>query len=519
MKQILIGNEARKKLMAGISAITNAVKVTIGPKGRNVIIDRGYEPIIANDAGTVAKEIILKDKTENMGAQIIKSVIQKTSEKVGGGRTASAILTHALIEEGLKQMDKGMNMNLIKKGMQNALKDITANLKKISRPCTTKKELNQVATISTESEELGEVIAEVVYKVGKDGIVTVEDSQSTGTTVKFTEGLEFDKGYISPYMVTNTERMEAELYDVAVLITDKKISSFKEILPPIEKLAKEGKRELVIICEDMEGEALGQAVVNKLKGNFNILAIKAPGFGDMKKYCLEDLCAITGAETQDFKIGSAKKIITTKDTTKIIDGGGDVKAHVKKLQAQKENTESKMFKEQLVERIAKLSNSVAIIKVGANSETELKYLKLKIEDGVNEAKRALEEGIVPGGDVSFVNVAKRLMPKFGTDEESIGYNIVLKAIESPLKQIVENANGESQVVLNAIKTSESQTIGYDVLKSVIINNMFEAGIVDAMKVSRTVLENAVSAASMFLSCEVAISEEPEDEKLSKRVEY
>src|SRR3990167_6297141 len=522
-KTILQGQEAREKLLKGITAVYDAVKITIGPKGKNVVIDRGYEPIVANDAGTIAKEIILKDKTENMGAQIIKSVIQKTSEKVGGGRTASAILTHALIEKGLKQMDKGMNMNLVKRGMQAALKDMTGKLKDISMPCTTQEELKQVATISTESEELGEVIAEVVHKVGKDGIVTVEDSQSTGTTVKFTEGLEFDKGYISPYMVTNPERMEAEINEVAILVTDKKISSFKEILPTIEKLAKEGKRELVIICEDMEGEALGQAVMNKLKGAFNILAIKAPGFGDMKKYCIEDLCAITGAELQDFKLGFAKKVITTKDTTKIIDGGGDVKAHVKKLQAQKENTESKMLKEQLSERTAKLSNSVAIIKVGANSETELKYLKLKIEDGVNESKRALEEGIVPGGDVAFINVAKTFTGENYCDkvtqEEHIGYHLVLEACEEPFRQIVINSNDSPDVIVSIVFNNQTSCIGYNANTNSIEEDMFKCGIIDALKVTRTVLENAVSAASMFLSIEGAISDEPEDEKLSKKIEY
>jgi len=514
-KQIVQGQEARKKLMAGLNAVVDAVKITIGPKGRNVIIDKGYEPLIANDAGSIAKEIILKDKIENMGAQVIKSVIQRTSEKVGGGRTASAILTQALVEEGMKMSDKGMNMTLIKKGMNLALKNILENLKTIARPCTTQKELKQVATISTESEELGEVISEVVYKIGKDGIVTVEESQSTGTTIKFTDGLEFDKGWISPWMITNPQKMESELIDVPVLITDKKISLFKDIFPVIDKIKAGGGHNLFIICEDMDGEALNQVIVNGLKGIFHTLVVKAPGFGDLKKYCIEDLCAITGAELQDSKLGSAKKVIATKDTCRIIEGGGQTQLQIATLKAQKEATESKMLKSQLEERIAKLSNSVAIIKVGASSESELKYLKLKIEDGVNEAKRALEEGIVPGGDVAFIHARGKNPTLKG--EELIGFNIVNKAIEAPLRQIVLNSNGSPDVIINDLKGKDTKS-GYNALTNEIVADMFKYGIIDAVKVTRTVLENAISSASMFLTAEVAIADV--DEPLPRQpIEY
>ena len=547
-KQILHGKEAREKLLKGLDTVCNAVKVTIGPKGRNWVLEGGYEPTVANDAGTIAKEIILKDKIENMGAQFAKGVIQKTSEKVGGGRTASAILLQSLVHEGIKQDDKGMNINLIKKGMQMACKDITENLKKIARPCETKEQLKQVATISTESDELGEVIAEVVHKVGKDGIVTVEEGQTNEITTKFTEGLEFDKGFISPYMITN-EKEEAVYEDVAVLVTDRKIGMFKELVPALEAVVKSGKKDLVIIAEDIEGNALQQCIINKInpQGGFGILAIKAPSFGENKKACLEDLAKLVGgtllteqnwAEAMEttktmrntpsgtqmldisiFKdgiLGKANKVISTKDTTKIIEGKGDIKAHIEKLKEKKDKTESKMEQSRLDERIAKLSNSVAIIKVGANSDKELKYLKLKIEDGVSESKRALEEGIVPGGDVVFIHGAT--LKKLDNDEQSIGYNIVLKAIEAPLRQIVINGNNSPDVIISKVQNN-THISGYNALTNEIVQDMFECGIIDAVKVSRTVLENAVSAASMFLTIEGTISEEDDKEPTRRPIEY
>lgn len=511
----------RNKLVAGLDKVADAVKITIGPKGKNVILDRGYEPLITNDGGTIAQDIQLKDKIENMGAQIIKGVIRKTSEKVGGGRTASAILTQSIVHEGLKHIENGINVNFLKIGMQDAVKDISDILKKNAKEITTKEEIKQIATISTESEELGTVISDVIDKVGKDAIVTVEESQTFGITSEVVDGLKFDKGFISPFMVTNPERMEADYKDVSVLVTDRKISIFSELLPIIKNLVEvQKKNSLVLICEDFDGDALNNSVIMKLKGQFNLLAIKAPGFMDKMDWledialsCNTKVASITTGVPLD-TMGKAKKVLATKDYT-IIEGTGDTKAKLEELKAQLENTESKYEKNTLEGRIARLSGSIAKIKVGAASETEKNYLKQKIEDGVNESKRALEEGIVIGGDCAFILALKNLKPKTGY-EEALGYNIILKAISAPLKQIVLNSNGEGEVITNILYHHKLNTAGYDANTNLVIDDMFKSGIIDALKVTRTVLENAVSGAGMFLSIAVSISDE-DDKK--QNIEY
>lgn len=503
----------RQKLKKGLDSVVDTVKLTIGAKGRNVAIEGSYEPLISNDGGTIAREIVLKDKVENMGAQIVRGVIRKTSEKVGGGRTASAILTQALVTEGLKQAEFGVNMQALKRGMGKAVEDITTNLKKNAQKVTTKGQLESVATISTENPELGKVIADVVWKTGKDSIVTVEESQGLEITTDIVDGIKFDKGWVSPYMVTAPERMEAVLKDVPVLVTDKKISQYKEIFPIIEKIGQGG--QLLVICEDFEGDALNNSVMMKLKGVFNLVAVKYPLIGkdewleDIAKSVGTEVVSNTGVTMDKVELGLAKKIIVGKEST-VIMGSTDIKGHLRNLKLLAENTDNLVEKDKLERRIAILSGGIAIIKVGASTEMEAKYLKQKIEDGVNEAKRALEEGIVAGGDVAYIHATKGLGIK-GVDEETIGYNLVLKAVEAPFKQILTNANAETEVILNEIKKSGNST-GYDVLTNKVVD-MLEVGIIDALKVVRTTLENALSGAIMFLSIEASISEETEKEKL------
>lgn len=503
------------KLRKGLNKVADAVKVTIGPRGKNVIIDQGLHPIIANDGGRIAKEIILKDPFENLGASVIKEVIQRTSEKVGGGRTASAILTQALVEEGSKLVEKGFNANLLKNGMNLAVKDICEELDKMARPVK-KGDIEKVATISTESEELGKVIAETMEKIGSEGIVTVEESQTFGITSHVEDGLKCNQGYISPFMANN-ERLEAEYKDIPVLITEKKITLFKEIQPLLDGLIKKGQKELMIIAEDFSGEALNIAVIAKLRGQFNVLAIKTPGVGDLRKLTQEDLCALTGAELQTEsmpgKLGIVKKVISTKDST-IILGKGDIKTWITTLKTRRDLTENKWEIDQYNERIAKLQNGIAVIKVGAGSETEVKYLKLKIEDGVNEAKRAMEEGVVVGGNCAFINAIKIISSENHvlTKEEEMGYNIVIKACEAPLRQIVINSGDSPDVIIYQLLAATPSTVGYNAMSGRVVDDMFRLGIMDAVKVPKTVLQNAVSAVAMFLSTELAIAEELKEEQ-------
>lgn len=535
-KQVLFGEEVKKKLQKGVDTVANAVKVTLGPRGRNVMFDKGFGgPTITNDGVSIAKEITLKDKFENMGAEIIKEVANKTNELAGDGTTTATVLMQALVNEGLRQTTMGLNAMGVRAGMEKASTDVVAALRGMATMISSIDEIKQVATISAESAELGEKIAETISKVGKDGVVTVEESQSFGIETELTEGMEFDRGYVSPYMVTNTERMEAEYKNAHILITDEKIASIQDILPLLEKIAQTGRKELVIIAEDVEGEALATFVVNKLKGGFSVLAVKAPGYGDRKKEVLADIAATTGAQviskdiglelksTEISQLGKAARVVATKENTVIVGGGGEksvVADRVKALKAQLENTSSKFDKEKLEERIAKLSGGVAVIRVGAATETEMKYLKLKIEDAVNATKAAIEEGIVPGGGTSLARAASivekglEAKKKDMTPEELVGYSIVLKALDVPLKQIADNTGKvDGAVIVSRVKEAGGNA-GYDAAKGVMVEDMIKAGIIDPVKVERCGVQHAVSAAGILLTTECAIADEPEDEKAS-----
>lgn len=500
---------SKDKQKTGIDKVVNAMKITIGPRGKNVSLSNGDT---VNDGKRIVEDINLKDFTENKGAERVKRLVRKVSTDVGGGRTATAILYQELITVGNGLLSKGFNFNLLKKGMLLAVKDIHKQLEEMSQPA--KGKLKEIASISTESEELGKVIAETIEKVGLDSVVTVEESNSLGISTEIAEGLEFDKGWISPYMVTDKEKLEATLTDVFILIMDRKLSVFGEIQPHLDALIKKGKKELLIIAEDIDEAVLRSFAFAKFNGLFTVLGIKTPGIGDMKKFTVEDLCALTGAEiwtdnTQAPKLGKVKKVIATKDSSIII--GGNVKHWITTLKTRKELTENKWEQDQFNERIAKLQNGIAVIKVGDSNEDNVKYLKLKIEDGINETKRALEEGIITGGDVSFVNATKHIKLKETNDETAQGYNIVLQAIEAPLRQIIENSAGTPDIILNEIKSSKSLTIGYDSLDNKIVDNMYDFGIIDATKVVKTVLQYAVNEAILFLSLGADISEE-QDEK-------
>jgi len=532
-KEVLFGEEVKKKLQKGVDTVANAVKVTLGPRGRNVVLEKSYGgPTITNDGVSIAREITLKDKFENMGAEIIKEVANKTNELAGDGTTTATLLTQALVNEGLKQTTMGINSMAVRTGMEHASVDVVEALKSMATKINSVDEIKQVATISAESPELGEKIAETIDKVGKDGVVTVEESQSFGIETELTEGMQFDKGYVSPYMVTNPERMEAEFKDAQILVTDKKVANVQEILPLLEKIAQSGKKELVIIADDVEGEALTTFVVNKLKGGFSVLAVKAPGYGDRKKEMLADIAVTTGGTliTEEFdlkledveleQLGKADRVIATKDNTTIVGGGGkksEIDDRVNSLKAQSEQASSKFDREKLEERIAKLSGGVAVIRVGAATETEMKYLKLKIEDAVNATKAAIEEGIVPGGGTSLARAAgiveqELLGKKDLSREELIGYNIVLKALEVPLKQIADNTGKhDGAVIVQKVKEAGGNA-GYDAFKGEMIEDMIKAGIIDPVKVERAGVQNAVSAAAILLTSEAAIADEPEDDK-------
>jgi len=536
-KQIIYGEEARKTLKRGVDAVANAVKITLGPRGRNVVLEKSYGgPTITNDGVSIAKEITLKDRFENMGGEIVKEVATKTNEVAGDGTTTSVVLMQAIINEGMKYTTIGVNAMAVKAGIEKATEAVVAALKDIAKPIKTKDEIRQVATISAESAEIGTIIADTIEKVGKDGVVTVEESQSFGVESEVVEGLEFDKGYVSPYMITNGERMEAEYRDVPVFLTDQKISTIKEILPLLEKLAQTGKKELVIVADDVVGEALTTFVLNKLRGGFNVLAVKAPGYGDRKKEMLQDIAVTVGAqvvsddlgvklENADISmLGRATKVIATKDTTVIVGGKGkkaDIDDRVAQLKKQKENTSSKFDKEKIEERIAKLTGGVAVIRVGAATETEMKYLKLKIEDAVNATKAAIEEGVVAGGGSALISAARNVRAKKASDkkskewdgEEKLGFDIVLKALEAPLRQIVINAGKEDgSVIIDRIMKSENESAGYNALLEVDSLDMFKDGIIDPVKVTRSALQNAASAAAILLTTEVAVAEEPKEEK-------
>jgi len=526
-KQMLFNEDARQALKRGIDKVADAVKVTIGPRGRNVAMAKSFGgPQITNDGVSIAKEIELKDPFENMGAEIIKEVATKANEYAGDGTTTATILAQAIIHEGMRRTAMGSNAMSIRAGIEHAANDVLKRLAKMATPVSGDAEIRNVATVSAENEELGKIIADTIKKVGQDGVVTVEESQSTGLESEVVEGLEFDKGYISPYFVTNTERMESEMKDVPVLITEGKISVVKDILPLLESLAQTGKKDLVIIADDVDGEALATFVVNKLRGGFNVLAIKAPGYGDRKKAILGDIATVVGATVVSEEtgisldkvgaevLGSAAKVISTKDKTTIVKGGGsktEIDARVKMMRAQLNTIDSKFDREKLEERIAKLTGGVAILRVGAATETEMRYLKDKIEDAVNATKAAIEEGIVPGGGTTLVRIAKELRDEFTgkgmSDDEEAGYMILVRALDAPFKQIVSNAgNEEYGAILQEVRAGK----GYDALKNQVIDDMVKRGIIDPVKVTRSGVQNAASAAAILLTTEVVIAEEPEE---------
>jgi chaperonin GroEL len=543
-KQILFGEDARKALQAGIGKAAHAVKVTLGPRGRNVVIDRGYGgPRITNDGVSIAKEISLKDKFENMGAEIVKEVANKTNDGAGDGTTTAVVLLEAMIDEGLAHVVKGGNAMAIRSGMEKAREAVVVELKKMAKPVSGKAEVKQVASISAESEELGGIIAETVEKVGKNGVVTVEESQGTELSYEVVEGLEIDKGYVSPYLVTNAERMEAEMKDALVLITDKKIGNVQEVLPLLEKVVQSGKKELVIVADDVEGDALATFIVNKLKGTFSVLAVKAPGYGDRKKEMLADIATVVGGSVISADLGvsfesatlsmlgKAARVVAGKDSTVFVGGKGkkaDIEARVKQLMAQAEQTSSKFDKENLQQRIAKLSGGVAVIKVGAATETEMKYLKDKIDDAVKATKAAMEEGIVAGGGTALAKVSKKLaLPsKPGqvagkgemSEDEKVGYDIVVRSLEVPLRQIAMNAGKDTAGSIVEKVQGGKAMAGYDAMRDELVEDMAETGIIDPVKVTRSAVENAVSAAAILLTTEAAVADLPEPKKESAGAE-
>ncbi len=541
-KRIVFSEKARELLKNGVNIVADAVKITLGPKGRNVVLEKGFgAPTITNDGVTIAKEIELEDKIENMGAEIVKEVANKTNDMAGDGTTTAVVLTQAIVKEGLKSITLGVNPMGIRIGIEKATESIVSFLKKMAKPIKNKEEITQVATIAAESEEFGKIIAEAIDKVGKDGVVTVEESQSFGVESEFMKGMQFDKGYVSPYMITDADRMEAVYGDPLILITDKKISSINDILPLLEKLAKEGKKELVIIADDVEGEALTTLVVNKLRGAFNTLAIKAPGYGDRRKEMLEDIAVVTGGKVISEEVGlkldkaeinmlgRARKIISTKDNTTLVGGKGkkeEIEKRIEQVRMQIKNTDSEFDKEKLTERLAKLSGGVAVIRVGAATETEMKYKKMKIEDAVEATKAAVDEGIVPGGGTALVKAGAMIEKDFNEGkiraplkdiekEFEVGFRILLRAIEEPLRQIVTNAGKkEGAVVASNIKEevikTPSSNKGYDASADKIVSDMIKAGIIDPVKVTRTALQNAASAAAMLLTTEAAVAEIPKE---------
>ena len=524
-KQLLYSDEARRKILSGVEQLAAAVKVTLGPKGRNVVIDKKFgSPTITKDGVTVAKEIELEDPFENMGAQMVKEVAEKTSDIAGDGTTTATVLAEAIYREGLKNVTAGSNPMELKRGIEKAVAKVVEELEKLATPIKDKKEIAQVASIAANSDiEIGNLIAEAMDKVGKDGVITVEEAKSTATTLETVEGMQFDQGYLSPYFVTDADRMEVLLEDPFILIYEKKIATIKDILPLLEKIARAGK-PLLIIAEEVEGEALATLVVNKIRGTFVACAVKAPGYGDRRKAMLEDIAILTGGKaiTEDLGIklenvdvgdlGRAKKVKIDKDNTTIVEGAGKnaaITARVNQLKNQIGETDSDYDKEKLQERLAKLSGGVAVINVGAATETEMKEKKARVEDALHATRAASQEGIVPGGGVALIRALPALDKLKLEGDEKIGANIVKRAIEEPLRQIALNAGLEGSVVVQRIKT-EKTNIGYDVSQDAYVD-MIEAGVIDPKKVTRSALQNAASIASLLLTTETLIADKPEKE--------
>ena len=524
-KMIEFGEEARRAMQSGVDKLANTVKVTLGPKGRNVILDKKFgSPLITNDGVSIAREIELEDPYENMGAQLVKEVATKTNDVAGDGTTTATLLAQAIIREGLKNVTAGANPILIRSGIRKAVDVAVEEIKNISKPVAGKEDIARVAAISAADEEIGTLISEAMEKVGNEGVITVEESKSMGTELDVVEGMQFDRGYVSPYMATDTEKMEALLDNPLILITDKKITNIQEILPILEQIVQNG-RKLLIIAEDVEGEAMATLVVNKLRGTFNCVAVKAPGFGDRRKEMLQDIAVLTGGEViseelgRDLKevtldmLGQAESVKVTKENTTIVNGKGEkslIKERINQIKTQIEETSSEFDKEKLQERLAKLSGGVAVIKVGAATETELKERKLRIEDALAATKAAVEEGIVPGGGTAYVNAINKVAELTSeVDDTQVGINIIVKALEEPMRQIAINAGLECSVIIEKVKDSEAG-IGYDALNDKYVN-MLQAGIVDPTKVTRSALQNAASVASTFLTTEAAVVDIPQKE--------
>ena len=522
-KDIKFSEEARGAMLRGVDALANAVKVTLGPKGRNVVLEKKFgSPLITNDGVTIAKEIELEDAFENMGAKLVAEVASKTNDIAGDGTTTATVLAQAMIREGLKNVTAGANPMGIRKGMDKAITTAIEELQKISNPIEGKESIAQVASISADDANVGELIAEAMERVGNDGVITIEESKGFATELDVVEGMQFDRGYASPYMVTDSDKMEAVLDNPYILITDKKITSIQEILPVLEQVVQQGK-PLILIAEDVEGEALATLVVNKLRGTFNAVAVKAPGFGDRRKAMLEDIAILTGGQviTEDLgldlksasieQLGRAVKVVVSKENTTIVEGAGDsaqIAARVNQIRVQLEETTSDFDREKLQERLAKLAGGVAVIKVGAATETELKERKLRIEDALNSTRAAVEEGIVAGGGTALVEIYKTIAAIEAEGDEATGVNIVLRAIEEPVRQIAQNAGLEGSVIVERLK-HEKPGIGFNAATGEWVN-MVEAGIVDPTKVTRSALQNAGSVAAMFLTTEAVVADKPEE---------
>ena len=525
-KQIIYGEEARKALQAGIDKLSDTVKITLGPKGRNVVLDKKYgAPLITNDGVTIAKEVELEDAFENMGAQLVKEVATKTNDVAGDGTTTATLLAQALVREGMKNVAAGANPMVVKKGMQMAVDTVVAAIKDEAQPVKTADDIARIATVSAADEFIGKLIAEAMEKVTADGVITIEESKTSETYSDVVEGMQFDRGYISPYMVTDTDKMEAVLDDPFILITDKKISNIQEILPLLEKVVNAGQK-LVIIAEDVEGEALSTILVNKLRGTFTCVCVKAPGFGDRRKEMLQDIAILTGGEviTSDLglelkdadipQLGRAKQVKVTKENTTIVDGAGasdDIKGRVAQIRSQIETTTSEFDREKLQERLAKLAGGVAVIRVGAATETEMKEKKLRIEDALAATKAAVEEGCVAGGGVALLNAIPAVQKLLDSEEDAdlkTGIRIVLKAIEEPVRQIAKNAGLEGSVIVNDILNSNKAGYGFNFANEEYVD-MFEAGILDPAKVTRSALQNAASVAAMVLTTESLVTDIPD----------
>ncbi len=536
-KQLLHSDDARQKLLDGIEKLSKAVRVTMGPKGRNALLDKSYgAPTITNDGVSIAREIELEDPFENMGAQLVKEVANKTNDVAGDGTTTATVLAHAIIKEGMHHITTNkVNPMLLKKGIEEAVQVVVSELDKLKKDITTKEQMAQVATISAQNEEVGSLIAEVFEKVGGDGVVQVEEGQTMGLSIDMVEGMQFDNGYISPYMITDTSRMEAVYENASLLITDKKIASIQEILPLLEGMAQAGQKNLIIIAEDIEGEALATLIVNKLKGTFNTLAVKAPGFGDRRKAMLQDIATLTGGRVISEEVGlklenatvedlgKARKVVSTKDNTTIVEGKGQsdaIQNRIAQIKKEIEGSTSDFDKEKLQERLAKLTGGVAVIKVGAATEVELKEKKHRIEDALSATRAAVEEGVVIGGGAALLQASLKIDPtKLDSEEEQLGAEIVKNALSYPLNQIAENAGVDGAVIQGKLLDtwSKNKHHGYDATTNIKAKtedqlvDMFKAGIIDPKKVTRSALENAASVAAMFLTTETAVTEIPKDE--------